>query len=76
MKTSLQLDISFEQLMELVRQLPFDDKVRMSEELARDAVGGKLNSLLKRLRTDELDEQTITEEVELVRQSTYDQQKA
>ena len=70
-----QISLNFEQILELVKQLPPDDKLRLSEELAKETVNEKLTELLKIFKTDELDIETISEEVEAVRTELYDKSK-
>lgn len=68
MKTALQIDLTFDQILTVVRQLPKQQKIRLSKELEKDAIDSQLTRLLKIFRTKELDLKTITEEVEIVRQ--------
>lgn len=75
MKTALQIDLTFDQILSMVRQLPRQQKIKLTKELEKEAVDTKLSRLLKAFRTKELDLKTITEEVESVRQEIYDKQK-
>jgi hypothetical protein len=75
MKTSLQIDITFEQILSLVRQLPRQQKIKLTKELEKDVIDTKLTQLLKTFNTDSLDLDTINSEVESVRQEIYDGQK-
>ena len=75
MKTAINIDITFDQIMSLVRQLPRKEKIRLTKELEKEMIDSKLSQLLKVFKTDDLDMDTITEEVEKVRQEIYDQQK-
>ncbi len=75
MKTALQIDITFDQILSLVKQLPKQQKIRLSKELEKEVVGSKLSELLKTFKTNELSLTTINEEVESVRQEIYDKQK-
>lgn len=68
MKTALQIDLTFDQILTVVRQLPKQQKIKLSKELEKDAIDTQLTRLLKIFRTKELDLKTITEEVEIVRQ--------
>lgn len=76
MKTALQIDITFEQILSMVRQLPRQQKIKLTKELEKDAIDSKLSSLLKTFKTKDLDLKTINEEVESVRQEIYDKQKS
>ncbi len=75
MKTALQINLTFEQILSMVKQLPSNQKIKLSKELEKEAIDSKLTRLLKTFRTKELDLNTITEEVESVRQEIYDREK-
>lgn len=75
MKTSLQIDITFEQLLSMVRQLPRQQKIKLTKELEKEAIDTKLSRLLKTFNAKDLDLKTITEEVESVRQEIYEKQR-
>lgn len=75
MKTVLQIDLTFDQILSMVRQLPRQQKIKLTKELEKEAIDTKLSRLLKTFRTKELDLKTISEEVESVRQEIYDKQK-
>ncbi|WP_114748980.1 type II toxin-antitoxin system VapB15 family antitoxin [Pleomorphovibrio marinus] len=72
MKTALQIDLTFEQILSIVRQLPKKQKIKLTRELEKEAIDSKLSRLLKSFRTNDLDMKTITEEVEIVRQEMYE----
>ncbi|MGM0582172.1 MAG: type II toxin-antitoxin system VapB15 family antitoxin [Bacteroidota bacterium] len=69
MKTALQIDLTFDQILSLVKQLPKKQKIKLSKELEKEAIDSKLTRLLETFKTDELDLKTIDEEVEIVRKS-------
>lgn len=75
MKTALQIDVTFEQILSIVKQLPRQQKIKLTKELEKEAIDTKLSRLLKTFRTKDLDQKTITEEVESVRQEIYEKQK-
>jgi hypothetical protein len=75
MKTALPIDLTFDQILSMIRQLPLQQKIKLTKELEKEAIDSKLSRLLKTFRTKELDMKTITEEVENVRQEIYDKQK-
>ena len=50
--------------------------MRLSEELAKETVNNKLTELLETFKTDELNIETVSEEVEAVRTELYDKSKA
>ena len=80
MINTYQIYLNFEQILELVQQLPLVDKLRLSQELekeTRDLAKSealrdrKLTQLLDTFQTDELDLDTINQEVETVRAEIY-----
>lgn len=75
MKTELQVDISYEQVLALVKQLPKNEKIKLTKELEKEGIESKLSELLKTFRTNDLSLKTISEEVEIVRQQIYESQK-
>ena len=75
MKTALQVDITFDQVLALVKQLPRKEKIKLTKELEKEGIDSKLSSLLKGFRTKELSLDTITKEVEIVRQEIYERNK-
>lgn len=74
MKTALQVDISFDQLLSIVKQLPSQQKLKLTKELEKEVIDSKLSRLLTTFKTKELDLKTINKEVEKVRQEIYDGQ--
>jgi hypothetical protein len=75
MKTALQIDITFEQILSIVKQLPRQQKVKLTKELEKEAIDSKLSRLLKTFKAKDLDLKTINEEVEIVRQEIYEKQR-
>ncbi|KAA5545025.1 type II toxin-antitoxin system VapB15 family antitoxin [Adhaeribacter rhizoryzae] len=76
MKTeSYNISLSFKQILELVRQLPKSQKIKLSKELEKEAVDTKLSKILNAFRTEDLSPDLIDEEVELVRQELYAKSK-
>jgi hypothetical protein len=75
MKTALQVDITFDQVLALVKQLPRKEKIKLTKELEKEGIDSKLSSLLKTFRTKELSLDTINKEVEIVRQEIYERNK-
>ena len=75
MKTALQIDLTFDQILSIVKQLPREQTLELTKELEKEAIDSKLSILLKTFRTKDLDLKTINEEVERVRQEIYDNQK-
>ena len=75
MKTALQIDLTFDQILAIVRQLPKQQRIKLSKELEKEAIDSKLTALLKTFKTKELGLETITEEAETVRQEIHDKRK-
>ena len=71
---SYQPTLNFDQILDLVKQLPRNDKILLSKELEKDTLDQTLTQLLETFKTDELSHLTITEEVENVRTEIYEQQ--
>ena len=72
---SFNISLSFNQILDLVRQLPRQQKIKLSKELEKEAIGSKLSQLLATFQTDELPLEVIDQEVEFVRQELYDKSK-
>jgi len=70
------MNLSFSQILELVRNLPGEQKIKISRELEKEIIGFKLTELLTAFRTDKLSMNEITSEVEQVRQDLYDKRTA
>jgi hypothetical protein len=75
MKAALEIDLSFDQILSVVRQLPRQQKIKLTKELEKEAIDSRLSRLLKTFKTQDLDLKIINEEVESVRQQIYDKQK-
>lgn len=73
MKRSIpyQINIDFKQIVQLVKQLSPDDKIRLSKEIEQDLTEKKLSRLLSSFKTDDISEETILEECNLVREELY-----
>ncbi|WP_204106771.1 MULTISPECIES: hypothetical protein [Spirulina sp. CCY15215] len=74
--TNYQLPLNFEQVLTLVKQLPYPEKLQLSQELEKEVLDSKLTAILESLKTDELSLETISEEVEAVRSEIYARQSA
>lgn len=72
MKTALQIDLTFDQILSMIRQLPRQQKIKLTKELEKDVIDSKLSQLLKTFKTNKLDLETINAEVESVRQEIYE----
>ena len=73
MKTavSYQVQLNFNQIVQIVKQLPVNEKIKLSKVLEKDAINSKLTKLLKSLKTNELTEDMINQECEIVREKLY-----
>jgi hypothetical protein len=60
----------------MVRQLPIQQKIKLTEELEKEAIDTKLTRLLKTFKTEDIDLRTIEEETEKVRKEIYEKQKS
>ena len=65
------LPLSFNLIIELIKQLPKKDKLTLSKELEKDLINTKLTGLLKNFKTDDLALDTITDEVVKERRKRY-----
>jgi hypothetical protein len=51
---SYQLSLNFEQVLALVKQLPYPEKLLLSQELEKEVLNSQLTALLESFKTDEL----------------------
>jgi hypothetical protein len=70
-----QLSLDFEQILNLVRQLPSVEQEKIRQEIDKANREQKLNSFLADFHTDEIGLAEITAEVESVRSDIYRQQQ-
>jgi hypothetical protein len=70
-QSNYQLPLNFEQVLALVKQLPYPQKLQLSQELEKEVLNSKLTVLLESFKTDELSLETIDQEVEAVRAEIY-----
>ncbi|TAH01311.1 MAG: hypothetical protein EAZ15_07505 [Sphingobacteriales bacterium] len=75
MKVALNKDLTFDQIFALVKQLPRQEKIKLTKELEKDTIEFKLKSVLESFKTNDLSLDTINQEVEIVRQQYYEGQK-
>jgi len=71
MKTAVEYQLNFNQIMQIVRKLPANKKIRLSKELEKEAINSKLVSLLKSFKTKELTDEVIMQKCEIVRAKLY-----
>jgi hypothetical protein len=60
MKTALEIDLTFNQILSIVKQLPKQQKIKLTKALEEEAIDSKLTRLLKTFRTKDRDMKTIT----------------
>ena len=72
---SFKLSLSFNQILDLVRQLPKNQKIKLTKELEKEVIDSKLSELLKTFQTDALTDEVIENEVNEVRQKYYERSK-
>lgn len=72
---SYNISLNFSQILDLVRQLPKSQKIKLLKELEKEAIDTKLTKLLQTFRTEELSIDIIDQEVELVRQELFARSK-
>lgn len=66
-QSTYQLQLTFEQILDLVKQLNDSEKLQLSKELEKDTLNPRITQLSEEFKTDELPVETLTEEVEIVR---------
>jgi S-adenosylmethionine:tRNA-ribosyltransferase-isomerase (queuine synthetase) len=69
---SYTLNLNPEQILNLFRQLSYDDKLLIINELKSNTFKQRFQNLLDSLKTDDLTWDEITNEVEKVRKNRYD----
>ncbi|RLD56131.1 MAG: hypothetical protein DRJ05_11795 [Bacteroidetes bacterium] len=70
-----QISLSYSQILNLVKQLPSREKLKLSKELAKETVDKRLSKLLNSFRTEDISEDEINNEVEKVRAELYARNK-
>ena len=75
MKTALNIDITYAQVLSIVKSMPVKEKVKLSKELEKEGIRSRLISLLTAFKTDELSQNDIDKEVEFVRRKIYESKK-
>lgn len=69
------IELSYNQILDLVRQLPIREKKKLTEELFRESVSSELSYFLNKFKTDDLTDEDILAEVEAVRSERYAKNK-
>ncbi len=68
---SYQVKLNFSQILQIVKQLPANEKIRISKELEKEVIDSKLTKLLKSFKNNDLTEEEITKECEIAREKLY-----
>jgi hypothetical protein len=68
---SIKITLTYSQVLDIVRQLPINQKTKLSRELVKETIDKRLSEFLKTFKTDELTEDIINYEVEKVRTEIY-----
>ncbi|MBC8526340.1 MAG: hypothetical protein ISS28_01875 [Candidatus Cloacimonetes bacterium] len=69
------LQLNYQQIITLIRQLKYEDKVNILKELKKSTFKKRFKKLLYSLKTNELPLNEITKEVEAVRMQRYEKRK-
>ena len=72
---SLNIRLSYNQILELARQLSDEDKLQLNRALSAEVRKIELQRLLQVFKNDEISLEEISSEVELVRQARYETRK-
>lgn len=76
MKTeSFNISLNFNQILELVKQLPPKQKIKLSKELEKETIDSKLTEILETFKTNQLTQEDIDREAEIVRAARYAKKK-
>ena len=72
---SFNIRLSYNQILELARQLSDEEKLQLNRELSAEVRKIELQRLLQVFKNDEISLEEISSEVELVRQARYEARK-
>jgi hypothetical protein len=67
MKADLNISLTFCQILDLVRQLPSQQRIRLTKELKKEAIDSRLSQIFQSFKINELSQEPIDEEVDVVR---------
>lgn len=65
------IDISYNQILQLLQQMPVRSQLRLGKALTRQNIRLELNQFLEAFRTDDISEEDIISEVKAVRRRRY-----
>jgi len=69
--SSYKINLTYNQVLDLVRQLPKKDKAKLSSELAKEAIDKRLTRILSSFAADDITQKEINQEVEEARTEIY-----
>ncbi len=69
------LNLNYNQILSLVKQLPVRIQLRLGRVLTKEATQAELEHFLSVFKTDELTEEDILSEVKQVRKQQYERRK-
>lgn len=69
------LNLSYNQILGLVKQLPLRSRLKLGKELTKEATETELKHFLDAFRTDEISEEDILSEVKQVRKERYEKRQ-
>ena len=75
MQAEINISLTFQQILSLVKQLSIEQKLNLTKELEKEGINSRLSNILNAFRIEELSEEVIDQEVEIVRQQLYEQSK-
>lgn len=69
------LNLSYNQILGLVKQLPVRSRLKLGKELTKEATEIELKHFLDAFHTDEISEEDILSEVKQVRKERYEKRQ-
>ena len=75
MSVSYKISLSYNQILDLAKQLPNKQKEKLGRELTKESTEKRWSTLISKLQTDKISESEITKEVEKARAKIYAKKK-
>ncbi len=69
--SSYKINLTYNQVLDLVRQLPKKDKAKLSSELAKEEIDIRLTRILNSFAAEDITQKEINQEVEEARAEIY-----
>ena len=69
--SSFKINLTYNQVLDLVRQLPKKDKAKLSNELAKETIDKRLTRILSSFAAEDITQKEINQEVEEARTEIY-----